>query len=115
MSEGGPLGHTAQLADQVRNALENARKKPSIDEQLAQQDIADRKAERGLRRLYAFSWLGIVGVQLLILNLFVFLVGVGFLNLNRWVFGGFLAGTFAEVVGVVLVITKSLFPTKRSS
>lgn len=80
-----------------------------------EQEIRNLAAERDLRKLYAIVWLLIVGTQLLVLYTLVVLVGRGFLDLDRWIFTGLLAGTFAQVISVVLVITKNLFPSPAVS
>lgn len=96
-----------------------------IDSYRAFQEIEDRsyiirtitsswerqqKEERNLRRRYACWLLAGVFVQVVLANVAFFLVGTGNLEVEEWLTGTFIVGTFGEVVGLAMIVTKYLFP-----
>ncbi|QTL33985.1 hypothetical protein [Pseudoalteromonas viridis] len=76
------------------------------------QKVKDAESDRGLKQRYALWFIVILAVQLLIMNLVLVLVGMDKLHFEEWTLNLYMAGTLAEVFGVILVITKNLFPTK---
>lgn len=96
-----------------------------IDSYRAFQEIEDRsyiirsitgswerqqKEERKLRQRYARWLLAGVFVQVVLANVAFFLVGTGHLEVEEWLAGTFIVGTFGEVVGLATIVTKYLFP-----
>lgn len=63
-----------------------------------------------LKRHYGYGLLGVLGVQLLIMNLVFVAVGVGCIHYEEWALHLYVAGTLAEIFALVLVVTKYLFP-----
>ncbi len=63
---------------------------------------------------YASWFIGILIGQLLLMNVTFFCVGLGFLAFSQWSLNLYMGGTLAEVFGVILIITKNLFPKKGS-
>ena len=49
------------------------------------------------------------------MNIVFFGVGLEWLKFEEWSLNLYMAGTLAEVFGVILVITKNLFPNKVAS
>jgi hypothetical protein len=89
-------------------------------EQLAPQDplqdeeVADRKIDRKLRRGYAIWVLAGTATQLLIMDVAVIAYGIVTLRrgqvIDVWSVRAYLLATLAQVFGIVLVIAKYLFP-----
>ena len=77
------------------------------------QDDKDRENDRDLKRTYAFWVLGILVGQLLLMNVVLVLTGLKILTFEEWLIKLYLTGTLAEVFGIVLLITKHLFPHKN--
>lgn len=76
----------------------------------------DKRADTGLKKIYAVWMLVILGVQLILLNAIFILVGYHVLVFDDTSYlKMFMGGTLAEVFGVVLVITKYLFSKTGSS
>ncbi len=81
---------------------------------LGAEDIEDRRADRKLKKTYACFLLLILVVQLTVMNIVFWRTGSGYLSFEKWTLDLYMAGTLAEVFGVVLVITKHLFPNRIS-
>ena len=100
----------------LRSVLENFRttasEQPNLEHESAQEDLRGKTATRWLRITYAGAWFLLVATQLAFMNLLLFLVGLGWLDYTDWLFHAYLVGTFAECIGVVLVITRNLFPRR---
>lgn len=69
-----------------------------------------QKEERGLRRTYANYLLAALFLQILLINAAFFGIGAGYLVVEKWVANTFIMAVFFEVVALVLVIVKYLFP-----
>ena len=69
-----------------------------------------QREERGLRRGYASRLLWIWIVQALAVNLAFVLIGLRILVVDQWVANAFILSVFAELVGMVLVVMRYLFP-----
>lgn len=69
-----------------------------------------QKEERGLRRTYANYLLAALFLQILLINGAFFGIGAGYLVVEKWVATTFIMAVFFEVVALVLVIVKYLFP-----
>ncbi len=77
-----------------------------------EQTTEDSRANRQLRKQYA-EWFAIgLGIQLLIMNIIIILVGAGCLKLGDATLQIFMGGTLLEVFGIVSIITLNLFPKK---
>lgn len=72
-----------------------------------------QEQERSLRRPYAW-WL-LIGMfsQVAVANIAFFLLAAGRLEADKWLAGLFIAGTFAEVVGLATIVTRHLFPALK--
>ncbi len=80
-------------------------------ETLAIQEIKERETDRELKKMYAKRWFWVVVVQLAFVNLaFVYFLVWCQLDVNT--VRVFLGAVLAESFGIVLVITRSLFPRK---
>jgi hypothetical protein len=69
-----------------------------------------QKEERVLRRTYANYLLAALFLQILLINAAFFGIGLGYLAVEKWVATTFIMAVFFEVVALVLVIVKYLFP-----
>lgn len=71
-----------------------------------QQQDQDRK----MRKLYA-TWLMIaMSAQVVAINVIFALIGRGVLKFDQWIANTFVMAVFAEVVALVLLVVKYLFP-----
>lgn len=76
--------------------------------------LEDRRSDRQLRQRYATWFMWILVSQLLVMNAVFILLGLGKLEYrNRWIVEIYIGATVAEVFGVVIVITRGLFPEPR--
>ena len=80
-----------------------------------QLEARDRAQDIGLKRIYAWVYLVMMGVQILIADtVFVLYAELGVdWRLPSAVIIGWLSATVVEVIGVVLVVTRSLFPIRE--
>jgi hypothetical protein len=86
---------------------------PAVERERAHND--DLRQDTKLKRLYAYWFIGILAVQLLLMNGVFVAVGIGCLKFSEPVLQMYMAGTLAEVFGVVYVITRYLFSKKDST
>ena len=82
----------------------------SLHTKLLHESIEDQQSNRGLKTKYAHWFIYILMGQLLIMNLVFILTGCNVLAFGSYVLELYLIGTLAEVFGIILVITKNLFP-----
>ncbi|WP_237061818.1 hypothetical protein [Microbulbifer zhoushanensis] len=99
------------LLNAIRSRLKD-NSKTKVTDPLTGQKVEDLKTDRALRKGYAQGLLVILALQLGIMNLVFFLVGLGQLDYEQWSLNLYMAGTLAEIFGLVLVITKYLFAPK---
>ena len=71
--------------------------------------------ERQLRRDYASRLLWIWVVQALVVNIAFALLGLNVLVVDQWVANAFILSVFAELVGMVLIVMRYLFPKDGDS
>lgn len=76
----------------------------------------DQKERRGRYRLalaYAVGIFLILAGQLVAMDTAFFMLGTGRLELPAYTMHTFIVGTLAEIVAIVLVVTRNLFPNHR--
>lgn len=80
------------------------------------QQIQSREArERGERKLrlgYALTFLGLMVLHLVAIWSVIFLLGFGIIELDRWVTTTFISGSLGQIVGIIWLITRYLFPAE---
>jgi len=106
----------SQYTDEIRQKLLKAAKEQSNAEHqtaLTNEVVEDSKTDRSLKSMYAKSFIAILALQLIVMNLIFVLSGTEVLAFEEWELELYMGGTMAQVFGVVLVITKNLFPTKK--
>ena len=74
-----------------------------------------QREERELRRDYASRLLWMWVVQALVVNLAFVLIGLRILVVDQWVANAFILSVFAELVGMVLIVMRYLFPKDGDS
>ena len=78
------------------------------------QQIQSREAresgERRLRFMYALAFLALIVFHLGATWTVVFLLGFGLMELDRWVATTFISGSLGQVVGLLWLVTRYLFP-----
>lgn len=70
----------------------------------------DKSLHRKLKERYGNWFIWILIIQISVMNIIFICVGVGILKFLHWNLELYIGGTLAEVFGVILVITKHLFP-----
>lgn len=109
---------SSNKAKEVVSFVKNSLQEPGELDKLREinglnQDNKDRAQDRDLKKLYAKRMIHVLISQLLIMNLIIIGVGFRWIYLENWVLSIFMSGTLAEVFGIVLIITKSLFPQNK--
>jgi hypothetical protein len=85
----------------------------SLDAERRSLDNHDKATDTALKSLYAKVMLWILAAQLLTLNAVFIAAGLRCLAFDGSTLKLYMGGTLAEVFGVILVITKYLFPKKK--
>ena len=103
--------------EKIDAALAQIRAKIANDETtnvhpLLQSELDDHEQDRKLKRSYARWFIRILIGQLVAMNVVFILAGCNKLHYEQWTLDLFMSGTLAEVFGVVVIITKNLFPKK---
>ncbi len=101
----------AILSEKIRKSLQDKTKTVPADP-LIEEKVKDLKTDRELKKSYAKWFIFILVGQLLSMNIIFISVGFGYLKFDEWSLNLYMGGTLAEVFGVIIVITKSLFPIK---
>ncbi|MDR3159948.1 MAG: hypothetical protein LBU11_13310 [Zoogloeaceae bacterium] len=96
----------------VRDAAPRASPTQSLNADRESAITDDLRADTALKKTYAKWFIGILIGQLLLMNLIFGLVGAGWLRFSDYALHLYMGGTLAEVFGVVLVITRYLFPKR---
>lgn len=117
ISSDEPSSSEEEKPQAVYDVLDSLRDQSSqvydLDQELGKEEILDRQSDRGLRKVWAQRFFWLLGLQLLAMNGVFISVGLSWLQYQqKWVLELYLAGTLTEVFGIVLVITKNLFPEK---
>lgn len=100
------------VIDKVKESI----RKPEASQidRLSNEDVLDRQVDRRLRQRWATIFVWILTIQLVVMNGVFIFVGLNWLQYQqKWVLELYLAGTLTEVFGIVLVITRNLFPEKK--
>jgi hypothetical protein len=99
-------------AEVIRRISQEPDKANQLDP-LTNEQVENSKQDRNLKKRYANGFIWILSVQLIVMNLVFIAAGVGWLKFEQWTLDIYMTGTLAEVFGLVLVITKNLFPVER--
>jgi hypothetical protein len=99
------------LASLIKRQISDPSSATPVDP-LTQEQIHDLKQDRELKKRYANWFIGILIVQLVLMNIVFVAAGAKYLSYDKWGLDLYMGGTLLEVFGVVLVITKNLFPQK---
>ncbi|MCX6828761.1 MAG: hypothetical protein NT002_05700 [candidate division Zixibacteria bacterium] len=79
---------------------------------LTDEDVADRKADRDLRKKLAHRWFAVVAVQLLVMNI-VFIIILVKYPIDQWTLRLYVSATLLETWGIVKIIILNLFPKRK--
>lgn len=104
-------GNKGSLASLIKQKISDPNSATPLDP-LTQEQINDLQQDRELRKLYAKWFIWILIGQLAVMNLVLVGAGIGYLAFEKWLLDLYMGGTLLEVFGIVLVITKNLFPQK---
>ena len=66
--------------------------------------------DRRLRLVYGITLLALLSSQIIAITVFTFLVGFGYMNIDRWISTTFVGGTLGEVSGLAFLVVRYLFP-----
>lgn len=95
----------------AQEATDKSHKLHSVLESWSEQKTEERK----LRKLYALCFVVILGLQIIILNTVLILVGCKVLSISEVQFNVFFVSMFGEITAFVLIVTKYLFPQESDS
>jgi hypothetical protein len=112
-ADGAQAAEEAQAEAEVREVLDSGASVAVETLDYADIERSRRQQNIVLQKWYAFAILVGLGFQLLIVDLALFLyaaIGVHW-KVDPNVFYVWLSATIVEVIGVVLVVTRHLFPT----
>jgi len=91
------------------------RNEPKSLNPIEQENLDRRRSDRKLRETYAKRFLLFLAAQLIVMNIVFVATGLGWLKYkNRWTLELYMGGTLAEVFGIVVIVTRSLFPSQDS-
>jgi len=108
LSIGEPLTNSGQIDDYER--LEGIRNRSQKLQIILTTWETQQTEERNLRKTYA-KWLLIaLFTQIVLINAAFFLIGFGFMVVERWVATIFIVAVFFEISALLLVIVNYLFP-----
>lgn len=85
------------------------------EDPLLQQTINDKTQDRVLKKLYGQWFIGILIGQLVVMNLVFIGAGLKWIEYSQWQLDLYMTGTLLEVFGIVLIITKNLFPNSEKA
>lgn len=74
-----------------------------------------QREERKLRNIYAGWLLAFLFVQMILINISFFLIGQEILKIEKWVANTFIIAVFTEIVSMIMVIIRYLFPKSGSN
>lgn len=107
-SVGQPLTDINQIDDYER--LESIRNRSQKIQIILTTWETQQTEERNLRKTYA-KWLLIaLFSQILLINTAFFLIGFGFLEIEKWIATTFIIAVFIEISALLLVVVNYLFP-----
>ncbi len=72
------------------------------------------RGEQHLRLVYGIILLVLLSGQIIAVTTFVFLMGFGFIDIDRWVTTTFVGGTLGQVSGMAFLVVRYLFPVGGS-
>lgn len=105
LDQAGPVS-LEQQAKKLGRAEEIELERQQLDNDSRRQDIK-------LRKRFALSFLGLHSAVVATVMAFVALTGYGKMQMSDQLLMALIAGTVAELVGLVLAVVKSLFPAPK--
>ena len=75
---------------------------------------SERKLELGLKEMVCKNLIKLIFAEAVLIALMVVLQGTKIWNLEEWTFRLIIVSVFAEIVGVFIIVVKSLFPEDSS-
>jgi len=84
------------------------------DTESMSQDDQDKKANRELKKKYAHWFIYILIVQLVVMNCVFIAQGLGCLKFDEVTLRFYTTSTLIEVLGVIVIIVRNLFPSQKS-
>lgn len=106
------LQNTAPILQRAEELVSSESQDAPTDDEKKRSDKLkndDFEADIDLKKKYAKWLIGVMIVQLLIMNLVFALVGFKMMEYNDFILHLYISGTLLELFGLVLVITKYLF------
>ena len=73
------------------------------------------RGQRLLRLIYGVALLVLLSLQIVAVTVFIFLLGFGKIDVDRWVTATFIGGTLGEVAGMTYLVVRHLFPVSDES
>ena len=72
------------------------------------------RGQRQLRILYGVVLLALLSLQIVAVTAFAYLMGFGYIHIDRWVTATFIGGTLGEVSGMIFLVLRYLFPLSEA-
>ncbi|MGG7058276.1 hypothetical protein ACQPUZ_08260 [Clostridium tertium] len=74
----------------------------------------ERESELGLKKVVCLSLIAIICLEAIFIGIMVGLQGAGLWFFEEWTFRLIIVSVFAEIVGVFIIVVRSLFPEDSS-
>lgn len=74
----------------------------------------EREAQSKLKKNISMILIFTLVTQLVIINFIIFFIGFNYINIEQWTLRLYITGVFVEVVAVIKIILKSLFPESNN-
>lgn len=74
----------------------------------------ERQLELGLKKIVCYALIGLIFIEAIFIGVMVGLQGAKIWTLEEWTFRLIIVSVFAEIVGVFIIVVKSLFPEDSS-
>ena len=75
----------------------------------------EQHSDRVLRLIYGGVLLVLLSGQIIAVTAFMFLIGFGIFEVDRWVTTTFTGGTLGQVSGMTYVVVRYLFPIRKGN
>jgi len=98
----------------IRNLLESsqAEQTEDLNRELKKLEYEDKKTDIKLKKKFAYSFIIILAVQLIIMNIVFVYIGCGYMKFSDLTIQLYMGGTLTEVFGIVYIICRYLFPKR---
>lgn len=75
---------------------------------------SERESELELKKIVCYALIALIAAEAIFIGVMIGLQGAKIWNLEEWTFRLIIVSVFAEIVGVFIIVVKSLFPEDSS-